>query len=501
MSSNPTQIVHQLRQDFQKLIEFVTNEESKTRTAYEVELTLFRSLLALGADLLRLFFVQRAAERPEEPIYEPDGTTISYHSMRPTTYFSVFDKIQFWRHYFYEAGKEGVCPLDAELSLPPRCYSDLLRDWAEYCTTTESYDESNHVLKRILDISVSKLALETGVQEDAVDVEAFYEQKPVPSPEEEGSILVAQADGKGVPMVREETAPQVARRGKGKKRTKKKEAVVTAVYTIESYWRTPEEVADRLMRELEEKDNDQDRSETKSSRPDPVGKEVRATLDGKDTAFERLVHSVAQREGDHIQHRVALTDGDNALQSQVEDRLSTFTLVLDIIHASEYLWDAANALLGEKHPDRNAWVKERLLLILSSKTEDVIQDLESHLQSPSLSESQRETVSTTIGYYQGNLPYMDYGSYLARGWPIGTGVVEGACGHLVKDRMERSGMRWTRAGAQAILDLRAVRTNDDWDNYQAFHRQCQHQRLYDRPLGAIPAPELFTRRCTVEEIA
>jgi hypothetical protein len=501
MSSNPTQIVHQLKQDFQALIEFVTNAESKTRTAYEVELTLFRSLLALGADLLRLFFVQRAAEPPQEPVYEPDGTTLSDHSMRRTTYFSVFGKIQFRRHYFYEAGKEGVCPLDAELSLPPRCYSDLLRDWAEYCTTTESYDESNHVLKRILDLSISKLALETGVQEDAVDVEAFYEQKPVPLPQEEGSILVVQADGKGVPMVREETAPRVARRGKGKKRTKKKEAVVTAIYTIEPYERTPEEVADRLMRELEENEDDQDRSETDSTRPAPVGKEVRATLDGKDTAFERLVHCVAQREGDHIQHRVALTDGADALQSQVEDRLSTFTLVLDIIHVSEYLWDAANALLGEKHPDRNAWVKERLLLILSDKTEDVIQDLESHLPSPSLSESQRETLSTTLGYYQRNLPHMRYGSYLARGWPIGTGVVEGACGHLVKDRMERSGMRWTRAGTQALLDLRAVRTNDDWDDYQTFHRQCQHQRLYDRPLGAIPAPELFTCRCTVQEVA
>lgn len=501
MSSNPTQIVHQLRQDFQELIEFVTNEESKTRTAYEVELTLFRSLLALGADLLRLFFVQRAAEQPQEPIYEPDGTTLSYHSMRPTTYFSVFDKIRFQRHYFYEAGKEGVCPLDAELSLPPRCYSDLLRDWAEHCTTTESYDESNHVLKRILDISISKLALETGVQEDAIDVDAFYEQKPVPLPQEEGAILVVQADGKGVPMVRKETAPRVARRGKGKKRTKKKEAVVTAIYTIEPYKRTPEAVADRLMRELEEKENDQDRSETKLSRPVPVGKEVRATLYGKNRAFERLVHSVAQREGDPIQHRVALTDGDNALQSQMEDRFSTFTLVLDIIHVSEYLWDAANALLGEKHPARTAWVKDRLLLILSDKTEDVIRDLESHLQSSSLSESQRETLGTTIGYYQGNLPYMHYGSYLARGWPIGTGVVEGACGHLVKDRMERSGMRWTRAGAQAILDLRAVRTNDDWDDYWTFHRQCQHQQLYGRPLGAIPAPELFARRCTVEEVA
>ena len=501
MSSNPTAIVHQVTQNFQELIEFVTNAESKNRTAYEVELTLFRSLLALGADLLQLFFVQRAAERPEEPFYGPDGTRLGYHSLRRTTYFSVFGKVSFWRHYFYEAGKEGVCPLDAELSLPPRCYSDLLRDWAEYCTTTESYDESNHVLKRILDLSISKLALETGVQEDAVDVDAFYEQKPVPLPQEEGPILVVQADGKGVPMVREETAPRVARRGKGKKRTKKKEAVVTAIYTIEPYQRTPEQVVDRLLLELEESEEGPERLETDTSRPVPVGKEVRATLDGKDTAFEHLVQSVAQREGDHIHHRVALTDGADALQRQVEDRLSAFKLVLDIIHASEYLWDAANALLGEKHPDRNAWVREHLLLILSDKTEDVIQDLESHLQSASLSASQRETLSTTIGYYQRNLPYMRYGSYLARGWPIGTGVVEGACGHLVKDRMERSGMRWTRAGAQALLNLRAVRINGDWDDYQTFHRQCQHQRLYNRPLGAIPAPELFTCRCTVQEVA
>jgi hypothetical protein len=501
MSSNSTQIVHQLKQDFQELIDFVTDADSKTRTAYEVELTLFRSLLALGADLLRLFFVQRASERPEEPVYAPDGTHLGYHSRRRTTYFSVFGKIQFRRHYFYEAGKEGVCPLDAELSLPPRCYSDLLRDWAEYYTTTESYDESNRVLKRILDLSISKLALETGVLEDAVDVEAFYEQKPIPLPEEEGSILVVQADGKGVPMVRQETAPRPARRGKGKKRTKKKEAVVTAIYTIEPYQRTPEEVVERLLREMQEDEEDPVCSENDSSRPVPVGKEVRATLEGKDTAFERLVQSVAQREGDHIRHRVALTDGDDALQRQVHHRLSTFNLVLDIIHASEYLWDAANALLGEKHPERNAWVRERLLLILSSRTEDVIQDLQSHLQDPSLSASQRQTLETTIGYYQRNLPYMRYGHYLARGWPIGTGVVEGACGHLVKDRMERSGMRWTREGAQALLDLRAVRINDDWDDYQAFHRRCQHQRLYDRPLGAIPAPELFTLRQTAQVAA
>lgn len=501
MSSNPTEIVHQLQQEFQELIEYVTNEAAKTRTAHEVELKLFRSLLTLGAELLRLFFVHRAAERPAAPVYKPDGTTLRYHSLRRTTYVSVFGKVQFQRHYFYAVDKEGVCPLDAELSLPPRCYSDLLRDWAEYCTTTESYGESNQILKRILDLSISKLALETGVQEDAVDVEAFYEHKPVPRAQEEGPILVVQADGKGVPMVRQETAPRVARRGKGKRRTKKKEAVVTASYTIAPYSRTPEQVVERLMREKEEHEEGPAGSENDASRPVPVGKEVRATLDGKDSAFERLVARVTQRDGPHIEQRVALTDGDDALQRQVEGRLSTFTLVLDIIHASEYLWDAANALLGENHPERNAWVRERLLLILSDETEAVIQDLEATLESSSLSDAQRDTLSTTIGYYRRNLPYMCYGSYLAAGWPIGTGVVEGACGHLVKDRMELSGMRWTRAGAQAMLDLRAVRINDDWDTYQTFHRQCQHQRLYDRLLGAIPAPELFTHHYTVSEAA
>ena len=73
---------------------------------------------------------------------------------------------------------------------------------------------------------------------------------------------------------------------------------------------------------------------------------------------------------------------------------------------------------------------------------------------------------------------MRYDRYLAQGWPIGTGVVDGACGHLVKDRLEHAGMRWTKPGAEAVLDLRAVRLNDDWAADWACHRPCQHERLY-----------------------
>ena len=89
MSSNSVQIVHQIHREFHELVEYVTDEKSQSRTAYEVELTLFRRLLALGAQLLRLFFMQRASVRPSRPVYAPDGTEMSYHDQRPTSYFSV----------------------------------------------------------------------------------------------------------------------------------------------------------------------------------------------------------------------------------------------------------------------------------------------------------------------------------------------------------------------------------------------------------------------------
>ena len=222
-------------------------------------------------------------------------------------------------------------------------------------------------------LSISKLALETGVEEDAGEVEAFYEQKVAPPPEVEGPILVVQADGKGVPMLRAEPAAKPARLSKGQKRTKKKEAVVTALSTIEPYHRTPQEVVGALLRDLGGDEEAHRTSPAQPQRPVPVGKEVRATLGGKDMAFDRLARRVAQREGEHIQHRVALTDGAEPLQDQFRDKLPQFTLVLDIIHASEYLWNAANAVLGETHPDRTIWVGEQLWHILSGKTTAVIQ--------------------------------------------------------------------------------------------------------------------------------
>jgi hypothetical protein len=480
MTSNPEPIVRQVQGEFQHLLAYVTGPEARLQTAYTVELTLFQRLLALGAVLLRLFLVTRAAMRPAEPVLAPDGTSLTYHDQRPTTYYSVFGKVRFARHYFTASGQEGLCPLDAELSLPARCYSDLLREWAVYGTTDESYRESQTVLARILGLSLSVQALETSCAEAGEDGATFYEPPAAPPPASTvDTILVIQADGKGVPMVQPPMQTPPMRLGKGQKRTKKKEAIVTGLYTIAPSPRTPQEVVAALLQ-------DPDRPE-RAPRPAPVGKELRATLEGKAVAMGHLTQRVAQREGPHIEQRVALSDGAEALQEQLRAHFPEHTLVLDIIHTTEYLWDTANALLGETHPQRTAWVRAYLEPLLAGQTDAVIMALEAEGHEPTCTGPQRQAVRRTVGYYRRNRPYMHYDDYLARGWPIGTGVVEGACGHLVKDRMEQAGMRWTPGGAQVVLDLRAVRLNGHWDAYWLFHRQQQHQRLYGT---SAPTPAL-----------
>jgi hypothetical protein len=470
-------------EQYQRLLAYVLGAEGRTASAYEAERHIFRAVLAMGRLLLRPFFERRAAERPAGPVPGADGAVLAYHDRRPVTYLSVFGKIVFRRHAFGAPGQAMVCPLDAELSLPERCYSDLVREWSGFGSADASFREVAASLERILGWPLSAQALETSAREDAIDVTAFYE-RPVEveaTVMEAATILVAQADGTGVPLVQPAPTERPVRPGKGAPPNRMREAVVTALYTIQPYQRTPEEVTAALLR-------DPDRT-APGRRPRPIRKELRATLDGKAVALARLADRSRRRDGPQIVDRVALTDGARALQDQMRAALPEHTLVLDIIHAVEYLWIAANALLGERHPERTAWVRTHLLAVLRGQVDAVLSALADAAAEPALTPTRRDAVATTIGYYQRNAPYMRYDQYLARGWPIGTGVIESPCGHLVKDRLQQAGMRWTKDGAHAILDLRAVRLTDDWDAYWAFRRQRQHVRLYGSSVCPSGTPE------------
>jgi hypothetical protein len=412
-----------------------------------------------------------------ETIQTAGGQSLPYERDTKRTYYSIFGKLPLYRPYFYKQGVGSEIPLDAALDLGEDSYSDLLREVSDYLGVYNVYHKTSDILFRLLGLNLSIGAIESNIADDAADVESYYVQKPAPTPAEEAEILVVQADGKGVPMVWAEPAEPQIRLGKGQKRGRKKEAMVTSVYTIAPNPRTPQSVVDSFFQQ-----NQTDTSQkNKTNCCRPQHKHIWATLDGKDAALERLAKQVIVREGEHILSRVALCDGFGPLQTRVTAKFPDFVLILDFIHADEYLWDVANALLGENNPQRLEWMADYTLKILSSQTEQVITTFQQMAQDEQYTAKQRTQLEKTANYFQRNLPYMDYGTYLKRGWPIASGVIEGACRHFVKDRCELSGMRWTQTGVENLLRLRAVAENGDWEEYHQFRKRQRHTRLYDQP--------------------
>lgn len=491
MSSNSTIIVQEVYKEFESMLHYV--QHSETETAYAAERNIFRSLLKLGYGLMVLFFAVQSERFPRTAMVTETGETLPYYGEKKRTYFSIFGKVAIWRPYFYQEGVGGASPLDEQLSLGADSYSDMMREMAEHLGVTNAYEKVSDWFGYLLGQSLGKNAVQLLVAEDAEEVVAYYEQKATPAASEEGSILVVQADGKGVPMVKSTAAAAKVRLGKGEKRSCKQEAVVTSVYTISPHVRSPEAVVASLFG----RDRPKNAGEAPRAGAKPQHKEVWATLAGKDVALTRLADRVAKRQGEHIQERVALTDGAEALQTRLLQHLPAFTLILDFIHANEYLWDAANRLYQAQDPQRQVWVEQRTLDLLSGRTQQVIADLRQLAAAPDAKASQQEQLHKTANYFERNLEYMHYDDYLRRGWPIASGVIEGACRHLVKDRCELTGMRWTQAGAESLLHLRAVAENDDWEDYHAYRRQQRHLRLYASTPPRLPQLEHIALSSTV----
>lgn len=483
MTFNSESIVQEIRSEFESLISKIETDESSS--ADEIERTLLRELLNMGLLLLSYYFSKRGSVMAENKIWVKNGQELPTAGMRTRKHFSIFGRLSLRRPYFYKKGIGGTSPLDAELGLDETCYSDLVRELNELLGVEVAYEKAVSLFERIVGQPISSSAVQSMVATDAAEVRAYYEQKAAPLPATEETLLVLQADGKGVPLVRTEESTKKVRLGKGEKRAKKKESIVTALYTVAPRERTPKSVIQSLFHPEQESSEQKTPTET-----GPKNKQLWATLDGKDAALERLKPLVQERIGTHIQHRIALADGCEALQKRMQEHFPDFLLILDFIHANEYIWKAATALFGEKDKRRNPWVETQASLILSGKTQSVIDEFRRLIEQPKRTKKQRIALTKSANYFERNLAFMRYDSYLKNGWPIASGVIEGACRHFVKDRFECSGMRWTQTGAEALLQLRAVSINGDWDDFHAFRKQCRQLRLYGSQSNNNYSPEM-----------
>jgi hypothetical protein len=395
----------------------------------------------------------------------------------------------------YRAGIKGagsLFPRDAVLNLPPLGYSWGLQQLAEMFCRAVSYEQAHEFVLAATGVAIGKRQLEQIMAAAAADAERFYQDRlqdqggPAGAGEDQEERLpplVISADGKGVAMRpearrRRTRAPEQKvrtfekRAGTGEKKGCKRMAETGCVFDVApGQARAPEQV----MRP--------DPGGEPPARPHAVNRWYTCDITaGRDVTIGKVFDEADRRDPGHRRTWIALVDGDiyqlGLIQAQAAARGITLAIVIDFIHVLEYLWKAAWCFHAPRDPAMEHWVTAQGLDILHGRAGDVITRIQALAAAhpPRPGGEHAKIIRKTLHYLDAKQPYLDYPRALAQGWPIATGVIEGACRHLVQDRMGITGARWSLPGAQAMLWLRAIAASGDTGAYWDYHIAREHQR-------------------------
>lgn len=388
-------------------------------------------------------------------------------------------------------------PMDAALNLPNDPYSLGVRYAVALAAASNSFEMAVADIEATTGTHVPKRQAEKLARAAAVDFEAFYDERTAPRPTSPSSLLVLSADGKGIVVRVEDLRPATrkarlarnprlkTRLTKGEKKYAKRMAMVTTVYTVAPHVRSADDILADLMHET---------PPDKRRRPHAEQKRTWATIEKEsDEAIARLFDEAERRDPEHRLRWVVVLDGNKdqlaLIQAEATRRGVSITIVLDFIHVLGYLWAASTAFCAEADAEREEWVLSRLADVLRGKAVDVAAGMRRSATLRDLSDKTRAPVDNCADYLLGYKAYLHYDEYLRDGLPIASGVIEGACRHLVNDRLGITGAHWSLVGAEAILRLRALRTSGDLDAYWDYHERREYQRNHaSRYQGEVPRP-------------
>jgi hypothetical protein len=472
---------------FSKLLGALERSAERGAAVHEVEEMTWSGLIETGREMMVAFIEQQAEELPRPEAIEYEGKQLRrLPEQRVRAYVSAFGAVPFARDVYAtrETQRQEVVPLDAKLGMPESDTSYLLQKWSGKQFVKESYQESRITLAGILGFSPSVNCLEDMAAQASAHAEDYLDRQGAVDPATEAEILVATSDCKGVPMRKidaprtkpESGEPRRKRLKKGEKNGQKRMACVGGVYSVSPFRRTVEEVLDETLRKAKQ-----------AQRPKPRNKRLRAVLtreiegvevNAKDVVFDWLAKELEERDPQERRTVVAIMDGETKLRDLQELKIRRAIGILDIWHVIEYLWVLAYCFHREGSVAADAFVETYLRKLLEGKVNRVIGGIRQMATKRKLPQGKWDKVEDCLFYFAARTEYMKYDEYLAAGYPIGSGVVEGACRHLVKDRMEQTGMRWRIAGAQAILGLRAIYVNDDWNAFHDDRIQTEQRKLY-----------------------
>jgi hypothetical protein len=496
-AADPTVNFSQARFAFRQLETWLTSAETASVSEAQVEEQLEqrgRELLRLllqahlrqrgtgqVGPALRVFSVPAPATTPDEASAgPPDGVRHGEKRLHKCTLHTILGEVPLARTGYAAPGQASVHPLDEQLQLPERSFTYPLQARLVRHAVQGPFDEAVADVERDTGVRLSKRSAEQVVQEAATDFQAFYPQQPVTDLEQSGPLVVTGIDGKGVPMIKPEETLRKPRRGKGDKKHKKRMATVATVRTQQARVRAPEEVVESLFRTTPKE------RQPRSRRKAPLPKEHKRVwanlLQSKDEVIAEVVQEVRRIDPTGSKTHVALCDGERALQKRILPALQAVVpavlLILDLMHVVEKLWRAGHCFYPEGSEEATAWVRKQTLRVLKGEVSQVIKGMRQSATKRGLKGEKLKTIERIAKYLRRNRRYMKYDEYLRQGLPIASGCVEGACKNLIKDRMERSGMRWSLAGAEAMIRLRSLYLSGDLDDYWDFHLEQERRRLY-----------------------
>jgi hypothetical protein len=459
----------------------------------EIEKHLERRMHDVARRILQAHFDRLAREEDKrEDVVDGEGNVLRYARERIRALMTLHGEIRVQRLGYRDHGTGSVFPLDAQLNLPTELYSHGLRERVAEAVADGSYDETVKEVDKRTGGHVPKRQAEKLARAAATDFEPFYQQRECRAEprskaemkEEKEKFLVISMDGKGIVMRHEDLREQTQKRAReenhklgkrlsrGEKRNRKRMAEVASVYDVTPHYRSAEDIIVAAKTDA-----------PRAQAPKPSNKRVwasvkRSTAEVADEAFMEARRRDPQGE----RAWVMLIDGQEEQLRQVEaasERHNAKMIVIqDFYHVTEYVWGAAWCLFEEGDPAAQKWVDEHLVEILKGKSSAVAAGMRRSATWRGLSEDKRAALDKCANYLLKNGERLHYDEALRRGMPIGTGVVEGACRHLVKRRMECSGARWSLEGAEAVLQLRALHMSGDWDEYWVYHRKQERQRNY-----------------------
>lgn len=447
-----------------------------------------------GRELLRLLLQAHIDSRGDGDIGDfvdgADGITRTHKRIGERQIKSIFGAVACERMGYGMRNIESLFPKDSHLNLPENSHSYELQRRVALEVVKGSFGEAVESIST----STGQLIFKGQVEHIAIgvtnDFDAFYQanlsEKNIIEAKK-APLMVLTTDGKGIVMhksdLRKATRDKAEgsdhklekRLSPGEKKNCKRMATVASVYNIEPFIRTADDFKNELasVKPVEE-----------IKRPKPIAKRVWASIEkSQENVVKEIFDEALRRDPKKTKTWVALVDGAPTqiknIEREAKSRGIKITIVCDIIHVIEYLWKAAWGFFEHSEAKKaEGWVNERFIAILEGKSSFVAAGIRRSATNQKLKKAEREAIDTCCDYLLKKSPYLKYHQYLVKGFPIATGIIEGACRYLIKDRMDITGARWGMFSAEAVLKLRSLKASGDFTAYWKFHEEQEFNRIH-----------------------